>query len=327
MRGKIKKIETHEELRLERNFLRRNYVLSLNKCLCNGCGLCAKICPKEAINLIPAEIVEGRLIKKPMIAFDLNSCILCGECAVLCPLNALRMKVDGESSSVIVKNEAFPILTKEIKVNVEKCDPKCGLVCQIECPSEAIKVSAEQLENGEILEVDDVQINESRCSYCKRCKYVCPQDSIEVKKPFQGKVELNSDLCPSDCKICVDICPTKAIKIENGKPVVFAQFCVFCSACQNVCPKEAINVTRNWVFHSDIKAAAWLTALKKFASFETVTKELRVKCGRKRTSLVLNRNISTITKPEPPMNAQAIAILPLLEQYESSLKTKPKSKN
>lgn len=325
MRGKIKKTDTQEVLRLERSFLKRNYVLSLNKCLCNGCGLCAKICPKEAINVTPAEIVEGRLVKKPLIAFDLNSCILCGECAVLCPLNALRMEVDGKSYSVVVKNEAFPVLRKEIKVNVEKCDPKCDLICQVECPSEAIKVSTEKLENGEILEIDDVQINESICFYCERCQYVCPQNAIEVKKPFQGKVELNSDLCPSDCKVCVDMCPTKAIKIENGKPVVFSQFCVFCSGCQDICPKEAINITRDCVFHSDIKAAAWLTALKKFASFETVMKELRVKCGRKRTSLVQNRNIPTIAKPEPPMNAEAIAILPLLEEFESSLKTKPKS--
>jgi 4Fe-4S ferredoxin len=326
MRGKIIKTENRKELTLKRSFLRRNYVLSLNKNLCNGCGLCADICPKEAINVTPAETAEGRLIQKPKIAFDIKSCILCGECAVLCPLNALRMEVDGENCSVFVKNGVFPILIKEIKVDLEKCDPKCDLVCQSECLSEAIKVKAERLENGEIVEINEVQINESLCSYCERCQLVCPQNAIEVKKPIQGKVELNSSLCPSDCMVCADICPTNAIQIENGKPVVFSQFCVFCSVCQNVCPKEAINITRDWVFHSDIKAAAWLTALKKFTSFETVMKELRVKCGRKRTSLVQNRYIPTITKPEPPMNAQAIAILPLLEEYESSLEAKPKSK-
>jgi len=299
MRGNIIKTENRKELTLKRSFLERNYVLSLNKSLCSGCGLCAEVCPKEAINVVPAEIAEGRLIKKPAIAFDLSSCILCGECAVLCPLNALRMEVDGKEIAVIVKNEAFPVLRKEINVAVEKCDPDCGLMCQTECPSEAIKISAERLENGEIVEINGVQIDESLCFYCERC--------------------------PSGCMVCVDVCPAKAIQLENGKPVVFPQFCVFCSACQNVCPKEAINVTRDWVFHSDVKAAAWLTALKKFASFEAVMKELRVKSGRKRASRVQNRNIDAISKPEPPISAQAIAFMAVLEEYESSVGATPKS--
>jgi 4Fe-4S ferredoxin len=287
--------------------------------------LCAEVCPKEAITVIPAETSEDRLIEKPSIDFDSSSCILCGECAVLCPLNALRMEVDGENVSVVVKNGAFPFLIKEINVTVEKCDPECGLVCQAECPSEAIKILAETSDNGEILEITDVQVDESLCFYCKRCQLVCPQDAIDVKKPFQGKVELNRDLCPSGCIICVDVCPTKAIQLENGKPTVLPQFCVFCSACQNVCPKEAINVTRDWVFHSDIEAAAWLTALKKFASFEAVMNELRVKSGRKRASLVRNRTRHTVSKPEPPISKQALAFLALLEEYKSSVGATSKS--
>ena len=316
MRGKIIKTENHKEITLKRNFLTRNYVLSLDKSLCNGCGLCAEICPKEAIKIIPAEIAEGRLVKKPMINFDLNSCILCGECTVLCPLNALRMQVDGKDTSVIVKNDAFPVLRKEIKVAIEKCDPVCGLVCQNECPSEAIKISTKCSENGKIIAISRVQIDESICFYCKRCQLVCPLDAIDVKKPFQGTVDLNSDLCPEGCMACVDVCPTKAIQLENGKPVVFSQFCIFCSVCQNVCPKEAINVTRDWIYHSDVKAAAWLTALKKLTSFETVMKELRIKSGQKRSSVVRNRTIHTLSKPEQPISTQATAFLELLEKYK-----------
>jgi ferredoxin len=43
-------------------------------------------------------VAGGRLIKKPTIDFDIDSCILCGECAVLCPLNALKMEVDGKEN-------------------------------------------------------------------------------------------------------------------------------------------------------------------------------------------------------------------------------------
>ena len=90
MRGKIIKTENRKELTLKRNFLKRNYILSLNKSLCNGCGLCATICPKESIKVVPAETAEGRLIKKPAIVFDLNSCILCGECVEVCPKDVIH---------------------------------------------------------------------------------------------------------------------------------------------------------------------------------------------------------------------------------------------
>jgi formate hydrogenlyase subunit 6/NADH:ubiquinone oxidoreductase subunit I len=113
-----------------------------------------------------------------------------------------------------------------------------------------------------------------------------------VKKPFQGKIELNADLCPEGCRACIDICRTGAIELdENGKPVVLSEFCLFCSVCQKVCPKEAIKVKRFWVFHSDIKAAAWLTALKKLTSTETVVRELQVKSGKKRVSAVKKRRL------------------------------------
>ena len=315
VRGKIVKTENRRELTLKRTFLTRNYLLSLDKNLCNGCGLCAEICPREAIKVLPAKITEGRLAKKPAIDFDVNSCNLCGECAVLCPLNALRMEIDGKEISTLVKNEAFPVLLKEITVATEKCDPVCNLRCQEECPTEAIKVSTKKSENGKTV-ITDVQIIEDSCFYCKRCQLVCPLDAIDVKKPFQGTIELNSDLCPSGCTVCVDICPTHAIKLENGRLSVYPEFCIFCSACQKVCPKEAVKVNRNWIFHSDVKAAAWLTALKKLTSFETVRKELMIKSGQKRTSSVQNRKRTIPLKPKQEKDNRVTEFLEILSKYK-----------
>ena len=101
-----------------------------------------------------------------------------------------------------------------------------------------------------------------------------------------GRVKLNADLCPEGCMICAEICPTHAIQIENDKPRVFSEFCIFCSACQKVCPENAIKVDRKWVFHTDIKAAAWLTALKKLTSVDTVSKELRIKSMERKLTRV-----------------------------------------
>ena len=202
------------------------------------------------------------------------------------------MEVDGKEISTIVKNEAFPVFVREIKVNTEKCRPECELVCQEDCPREAIKVSFKKSENGEIQEITDVQIDESTCLYCTRCDFICPQNAMEVKKPFHGTIDLNADLCPEGCMACVDICPTSAIRMEEGKPVITSDFCIFCFACQKICPETAIKANREWIFHDDIKAAAWLTALKKLTSAEVVAKELRVKSGKKRRVAIEKRTPS-----------------------------------
>ncbi|MCK5628501.1 4Fe-4S binding protein [Candidatus Bathyarchaeota archaeon] len=313
MRGELVKQEKRRETKIKRSFLKRSYVICLNKELCDGCGICTEICPKEAITEVPAKIVEGHLTKKPTIDFDVDKCILCGECAVLCPLNALTMQVNGEEISIVVKNEAFPSMVKDVQVAKEeipvyeealdepagsraktkteltKCDPRCELVCQEECPTEAIKVRAKTAEDGELKEIVDVEIDKGKCCYCKRCMLACPFDAIVVKKPYQGTIKIDTRLCPEDCEVCKEICPTRAIQMEKGKPVVQNEFCVFCSACQKVCPEKAINVQRQWVFHTDIKAAAWLTALKKLTSEQTVSKELRIKSLNKKFNRVKAR--------------------------------------
>jgi 4Fe-4S ferredoxin len=291
MRGQQIKQKNLKEIIIERKFLTTHYLLRLNKNQCNGCGICFEICPQEAIKEIPPQVYEGHLIEKPTIDIDADSCILCGECAVLCPLNALSMKVNGEEIVTIIKNEAFPSLLKEIRIMKEKCDPECELKCQEECPTEAINVSTKISETGKTLEITDVQIDESSCFYCKRCEFACNQDAIAVKKPFIGRIDLDANVCPEGCVVCVDICPTQAIQIEKGKPEVNHDFCIFCSACEKVCPNKAIQVHRDWVFHTEVKAAAWLTALKKLTSSETVAKELRIKCGKKRVAAVQAREV------------------------------------
>jgi len=314
LRGDPIKYENSQEIRIEREFLTRNYLLHLNKKICTGCGLCGKICPEEAIERQPPSVLNGHLEKKPTIDFDIDSCILCGECAVLCPLNALVMEVDGKEISTFVKNEAFPVLLKEINFAKEKCDPECSAKCQEECPTEAIKITKKSEKGRD--RIINLQINETLCLYCKRCQLACNYDAIRVRKPFMGKVKLKAELCPEGCMACTEICPTYAIQIENGKPVVFSDFCIFCSACEEVCPNQAVEVKRDWIFHTDVIAAAWLTALRKLTSIKTVAKEIMIKSGRRRTSAVRGRGRPRNLKSEQPACNQAVAFLKFLEKYK-----------
>ena len=312
MRGKLRKQENRKETKIERDNLSRYYCITLNKDLCNGCGVCAQICPKEAIKENPARIEKGVLVQKPTINFETDKCNLCGECTVLCPLKALTMKIDENEIAAIVKNEAFPSLLKEIQVAKEeiavydynpsrddvnkeeymqlsRCKPECEAVCQKECPTKAIQVSLQKSENDQITKIIDVSIDQSKCIYCKRCELACPFEAIRVKKPFHGTLEVETSLCPKGCTACQDICPAQAITRNEGKLVFSNSFCIFCSACQKVCPNKAISVRRDQIFHTDIRAAAWLTALKKLASFEGFMKEVRMEATRRRVSAVERR--------------------------------------
>lgn len=306
MSGSISVRRSRSELQLKRSLLTREYILHLNRDLCDGCGLCAQNCPKKAIEWSSPLVVSGRLIRKPSISFDVNSCILCGECATICPLDALKMYVDGEEIATIVKNEAFPVLLKEIKVESEKCRADCEFRCQKECPTKAITAVAKMSRTREA-PIVDVQVNKSLCIYCKRCESACPLHAISVKKPFMGKVELKSELCPDGCRACLDICPAHAAQLdENGKPQVLLDFCVYCFACEKVCPEGAISVKREWIFHGEVRSAAWLTALGKLTSAKTVAKEVASDSAKRRLVAVNNRMRVTGKKSRKKLRAAQI---------------------
>ncbi|MBN1432447.1 MAG: 4Fe-4S binding protein [Methanomicrobiaceae archaeon] len=50
-----------------------------------------------------------------------------------------------------------------------------------------------------------------------------------------------ADKC-TGCETCVDVCPSEAIKMEDGIAVVDEDLCVDCEACVDECPAEAIHM-------------------------------------------------------------------------------------
>ncbi|NLM29689.1 MAG: 4Fe-4S binding protein [Methanomicrobiales archaeon] len=44
------------------------------------------------------------------------------------------------------------------------------------------------------------------------------------------------------CETCVDVCPSAAITMEDGKAKVDPDLCVDCETCVDECPSEAISM-------------------------------------------------------------------------------------
>ncbi|PID81006.1 ferredoxin [bacterium DOLJORAL78_65_58] len=45
------------------------------------------------------------------------------------------------------------------------------------------------------------------------------------------------------CEACIDVCPTEAISMVDGKAFVDEDECTDCEACVEECPEEAISMT------------------------------------------------------------------------------------
>ncbi len=52
-------------------------------------------------------------------------------------------------------------------------------------------------------------------------------------------IRIDQEKCVG-CVICMKACPTKAIRVQNGKAVIMGERCVDCGECYRVCPHQAV---------------------------------------------------------------------------------------
>lgn len=71
---------------------------------------------------------------------------------------------------------------------------------------------------------------------------------------FIGKIEVNDNNC-SDCKQCVNNCPTNAVVINNKKVGINYDECISCLMCTEVCPNNKFKATNNFEFAENTREA------------------------------------------------------------------------
>ncbi|MBK9391105.1 MAG: 4Fe-4S dicluster domain-containing protein [Bacteroidetes bacterium] len=63
-------------------------------------------------------------------------------------------------------------------------------------------------------------------------------------RDFHHALAVQADLC-TGCTHCMAVCPTRAIRIRNGKAIILANRCVDCGECYKACPVSAIAVEQD----------------------------------------------------------------------------------
>jgi len=90
--------KAYHEFGHEGSIDRSNYRAEIEPDRCKGCGLCAKRCPMEAIQLVESEQATNKLGKVAVL--ETEKCIGCGVCAYKCPTQSIQLLKRDEEETV-----------------------------------------------------------------------------------------------------------------------------------------------------------------------------------------------------------------------------------
>jgi len=306
-RGTMQKTVTEHEITLERAMVTRHYIMTWDLNRCVGCQTGPLVCPKEAVTHVEGEIVDGLLAKKPSVDIDPEKCVLCGMCEVMCPKNAITLTINGERENPVLAYGAFPELIQSTTFDKEQFDWSRKEFVIDNCPTNVISYDEAQ---------DTLVVDDEHCIRCRQCE-IASDGAFQVVQPWQGKVELRREKCVEGCLACADICPTRALHIDDEGELALADYyCIKCGACMQVCPVkpdyeeyevtfESQGVTKTvthqritnanelpvWVErwrvqHQPVQSAAWIEALSKLADDKAGAVEIDRKRALKRRDLL-----------------------------------------
>jgi len=168
---------------------------------CIGCGICARVCPNNTI-----EMVKWGPKRDPRPEINMNRCMLCGICAEKCPTKSLVMTNVYELADFTREDSIYtPEMLHEIFITEEKhlvlVDPHhqsrlemphyvyeactgCGQ-CIRNCPTNVIDLVEEPMKPGEKRPQKRAQFARlDDCVGCSTCAEVCRFESIFMAEVF-----------------------------------------------------------------------------------------------------------------------------------------------
>ncbi len=307
-RGTTLKHRTDDKLVLERKMVTHHDVLTWDLERCVGCQLGPHVCPKDAIEHVGGEVVEGRLAAKLLVDVDTETCVFCGMCVVMCPVNAIEMTLDGAPYIPVQAYEAFPYLVESNEFDRDAFDWDLKGFVIDNCPTGVISYDEAQ---------DTLVVDDEHCIRCRQCE-VASDGAFSVQQPWEGSVVLRREQCIEGCYACADICPTRALHIDDEGELVLADYyCIKCGACVQVCPVEPVIETHDvtlksqgvtytktlkrvanadelpvWVErwrvrHTPVQSGSWVEALAKLADDKAAMIEIERKRAIKRHDLIV----------------------------------------
>lgn len=307
-RGTALKQRDETRMTLERRMVTHRDRLEWDLERCVGCQLGPKACPKEALTHVGGEVVGGRLASRAGVDVDPAKCVFCGMCVVMCPVNAITMLLDGEPHIPVHAFEAFPHLVESNTFDREAFDWELKDFVIDNCPTGVIRYDAE---------ADTLVVDDAHCIRCRQCE-VASDGAFEVLQPWEGTVTLRREQCVEGCLACADICPTRALHInDEGELILADYYCIKCGACMQICPvkpelepyevtlqSQGVTYTKTlsrvanaealpiWVErwrvrHTPVQSGAWVEALAKLADDKASMVEIERKRALKRQDLIL----------------------------------------
>jgi len=173
------------------------------------------------------------------------------------------------------------LYAKRFGLTVDRNLCKGCVICKLACPREAITLKPVPKGSDGKARPPLVDIDENKCDYHAICAVTCPFGAIkttvndEQKMPTVEKeafplllrdIQVDSERCEPDCKICEEKCPLGVISVrfepstpeeinerkKRGLPSIQnktiveikKELCAACRVCEAECPAKVIRVTK-----------------------------------------------------------------------------------
>lgn len=283
MKTAVYKRETPRDIELCLRMYQERVELRLDKEACLRCEICSLVCPRGAAQVFPTDSGLD-------ITIDPRLCVLCEICAHFCPTGAVTLRLNGAPKTIFVDHQGLAPFYPKVGMDKGRCTEPCPEGAEgrehwcrqqlklvgglpTECPKHCHKCLAACPRQAIILDPEGKHTmpEPDLCLRCTQCLAVCEYEALTVNPLFIADLEIDDRKCPTDCMLCIEACPVKAIVREGERVYRKTDTCSFCGVCYNICDYDAIILIRREVVAAPGEFShAWEEAVNRLLSRETV---------------------------------------------------------